>query len=69
MVMMVLVVIVTFIDIDRGHHGGGVEAREHHRLGRHGLRCSRLIIIVRVNLVISEPADRFRRRPVILKKP
>ena len=67
--VMVLVAIVTFIDIDRGHHGGGVEAREHHRLGRHGLRCSRLIIIVLGNLVISEPADRFRRRPVILKKP
>ena len=38
--VMVLVTIVTFIDIDRGHHGGRVEAREHHRLGRHGLQCS-----------------------------
>ena len=38
--VMVLVAILTFIDIDRGHHGGRVEARKHHRLGRHGLQCS-----------------------------
>ena len=44
--VMVLVLVLVLMDIfgtDRCHHGSWVEAREHHRLGRHCLQQWRLV--------------------------
>ena len=44
--VMVLVLVLVLMDMfgtDRCHHGSWVEAREHHRLGRHCLQQWRLV--------------------------